>query len=219
MFFTSMIKNIIVKLRTMFNLLKKPQNVNIMGGFFKMKKVSFDIDRKSSLKVVLGKVAKLNNLKFYIRGAGHFVKIGEGVRISSGIIWMEDTNCKVIIGDRTTIEQVEFACTEPSSEINIGSDCMFSRGIELRTGDSHSIFDMNTKKRINYAQNINVGNKVWVGAHSRILKGVHIESEVVIGIGSLVLNGNVLKSNSVYGGVPAKMLKSNVTWDRQRIYK
>jgi acetyltransferase-like isoleucine patch superfamily enzyme len=203
----------------MCNLLKKPSNINIQGSYFKLKNVCFDIDRKSELKVVLGKGARLNNLKFFIRGTGHLVKIGEGVRISEGIIWMEDTNCKVIIGDRTTVESVEFACTEPSSEINIGSDCMFSKGIELRTGDSHSIFELNTKKRINYAQNINIENKVWIGAHSRILKGARIESEVIIGIGSLVLNGNVLKSNSVYGGVPAKLLKLNVTWDRERIYK
>ena len=63
---------------------------------------------------------------------------------------------------------------------------MFSNDIEFRTGDSHSIVDLDTRKRINYSQNIHVGNHVWIGSRSIILKGVNIGNNSIIGTGSIV---------------------------------
>ena len=93
---------------------------------------------------------------------------------------------------------------------------MFSSLIEFRTGDSHSIIDVVSKKRINYAQDVIIGNHVWIGAHSKILKGVTIGDNSIIGTNSLVTK-NILK-NSIAAGIPAKVLKSNVDWLRARIY-
>ncbi|NND34355.1 MAG: acyltransferase [Saprospiraceae bacterium] len=53
---------------------------------------------------------------------------------------------------------------------------------------------------------IRIGNNVWIGDKCTILKGVNIGDNVVIGAHSLV-NKDV-PSNSIVGGVPAKVLRS-----------
>lgn len=213
-----MLKRVLSKIISLINYCSIPSNVNFTGSFSNLKKLRFDIDSSSDLNLTMGKGVRLSNLTFFIRGKGHQIKLEDNVRISEGIIWMEDYNCNLLIKNNSTFESVEFALTEPYSEICIGSECMFSRGIEVRTGDSHSIIDNRTNKRINYAKNINIGDNVWVGAHTKILKGVETESDLIIGIGSIVVGNSLLKSNSIYGGAPAKLLKSNIKWDRTRLY-
>jgi acetyltransferase-like isoleucine patch superfamily enzyme len=155
-------------------------------------------------------------MMIYIRGNNHKLKIGENCQYKGGTIWFEDNYCEIEIGQKTTIESAHLAVTEPNKKITIGEDCMFSYAIEFRTGDSHSIIDNETKKRINLAQNIVVGNHVWIGAHSIILKGVNIGNNSIIGTNSLVTNS--IPSNSIAAGIPAKIIKNNVDWDRARIY-
>jgi acetyltransferase-like isoleucine patch superfamily enzyme len=132
---------------------------------------------------------------------------------------MEDHDCLIQLGNKSTIESAQLACTEPFSSIVIGNDCMFSNEIELRTGDSHSIIDLNTQQRINYAKNIKIEDRVWIGAHSKILKGAEIKSDVIVGIGSIVLGNIPLKNNSIYSGIPAKCVKEGIIWSRARILK
>ncbi|MGS0525300.1 hypothetical protein ACU8V7_09025 [Zobellia nedashkovskayae] len=80
----------------------------------------------------------------------------------------------------STFEDTHLAVTEPSSKVTIGVDCMFANTIDIRTGDSHSIIDIKSNKRINYAKNIIIGNHVWVGAHSSILKGATIADNSIV---------------------------------------
>jgi acetyltransferase-like isoleucine patch superfamily enzyme len=131
---------------------------------------------------------------------------------------MEDDNGLIRIGENSTIESAEFACTEPNSSIKIGSNCMFSKEIVIRTGDSHSIINLENNKRLNYAKNVKIEDNVWLGARVLVLKGSKIESNVVVGTGSIVTNREVLKGNSVYTGNPVKQIKSGVYWIRKRVY-
>ena len=207
------------KLSTLLNLLKKPKNIKIQGDYFSLHNIKFDIDEMSNVLIELGVGVKLNGVKIYIRGTNHKIILGDNVRVSKGIFCMEDNDCLIQIGNNTTIESAQFACTEPFSSINVGDDCMFSHDIELRTGDSHSILDLNTQDRLNFAKNINIENRVWIGAHVKILKGVEIQSDVVVGLGSIVLGSKILKKNTIYSGVPAKCLKQDIFWSRKRILK
>jgi acetyltransferase-like isoleucine patch superfamily enzyme len=157
--------------------------------------------------------AVLSDLQIYIRGNGHKITIGEYCIIKGGSIWIEDEFCEVKIGSKTTIGSAHIAVTEPNRRVIIGEDCMFSNSIEFRTGDSHSIID--TKKRINMAKDIVIGNHVWIGAHSIILKGVKIGDNSMIGINSIVTQD--IPNNSVAAGIPSKVIRSNTTWIRERI--
>ncbi|GGW40864.1 acyltransferase [Arenibacter certesii] len=161
--------------------------------------------------------AILSGITIYMRGDNHTLSIGKNCQFNGGSVWFEDHHCTLEIGNNSTIESAHIAVTEPNKKIIIGEDCMFSSHIEFRTGDSHSILDNTTRQRINYAENIQIGNHVWIGAHSIILKGVTIGNNCIIGTSSLVTNN--IPDNSIGAGVPAKVVKNNIDWVRERLYE
>ena len=103
---------------------------------------------------------------------------------------------------------------EPNLSCNIGEDCMFATNIIFRLSDFHTIIDNATNKITNYGKNIVVGNHVWLTQNVTILKGVHIADNSIIGTGSVVTKDcNTI--NSMYAGLPAKIIKTNVSWTRE----
>ena len=117
----------------------------------------------------------------------------------------------------------DFSCTnkctillhkEPSLSVTIGNDCMFGTNVVLRTTDAHAIYSLEDKKVNNFGQSISIGDHCWVAMNVTLLKGVHIANNSIIGTGSLVTK-SCEKSNSIYAGVPAKLIKSDVNWDRK----
>ena len=55
-----------------------------------------------------------------------------------------------------------------------------------------------------------IGNHVWVGANSTVLKNVTIEDGAIVGANSLVTKN--VSSNCVVAGNPAKVIKENILW-------
>jgi acetyltransferase-like isoleucine patch superfamily enzyme len=159
---------------------------------------------------------KLDNISVKINGSHNKIIILSGCVLHSTELWIEDDYCEITIGRGTTIESAHIAVTENNSSIKIGADCMFAKEIVVRTGDSHSIIDLDTNKRLNFARSVVIGNHVWLGHRSVILKGVNIGDNSIIATSSVVTK-NVAK-NTLVGGTPAKILKSNVNWTRERIH-
>ncbi|SCX82434.1 acyltransferase [Flavobacterium caeni] len=160
--------------------------------------------------------AVLENMRIFMRGSNHTLRIGQRCHLKGGDFYFEDDRCTIQIGDNTTVESAHFAVTEPDRSITIGQDCMFSTGIEFRTGDSHSIIDNTTKLRINYAKDIHVKDHVWIGANAIILKGVTLGNDCIVGTGSLVTSD--VPDNCIAAGIPAKVVKENINWLKKRIY-
>jgi acetyltransferase-like isoleucine patch superfamily enzyme len=173
----------------------------------------FDIVGNNN-KIVIEKSSSINNVLFFIRGDNHLIEIDENCYIGGGELWIEDNNCAIIINSGTTIESAHLAVTEPHSRIEIHDDCMLANNIEIRTGDSHSIIDANTGQKINPAKNVILQSHVWVGAHVKILKGVTISSNSVIGTSSVVTNS--IPGNCIAAGIPAKVIKTGTNWKRER---
>lgn len=190
-------------------------NVIKLDGAF-LKNVCFDIVGDNNTVIINSRV-KLFNTKIYIRGSEHRLLIGEDCYIKDGILWFEDYGCQIVIGSKTTVEQAGLAVTEPKSVIKIGEDCMLAYDVDIRSGDSHSIIDISSNERTNYAKDINIENHVWIAAHVQVLKGVSIGSNSIIGICSVVTKN--IPANSLAVGVPAQVSKTGVTWLRKRIYK
>jgi len=67
-----------------------------------------------------------------------------------------------------------------------------------------------------YAKNVTIGNHVWVGAHASILKGSVIPNNCVIATRS-VITKVFNESHAVIAGIPAKIVKHNIDWLRERI--
>ena len=168
-------------------------------------------------RIRIGQHSRINGLIVRIHGNGHTVVIGEScVFNEGGTIWIEDEGSRLSIGNGTTIEFAEIAITEAGSKVTIGADCLISYDVDIRTGDSHSILDGDTAKRFNYAEDVLIADHVWIGARCAILKGSVISSETVVGTGSVV-TGKFAETGVVLAGNPARIVKSNVRWLRERL--
>jgi acetyltransferase-like isoleucine patch superfamily enzyme len=160
--------------------------------------------------------ASVKDCLIEVIGDHHRLLIGENVVLTQSILWFEDHNCLISIGKGTTMQRNgHIAVTEPGRKIEIGDNCMFSFDVDIRNGDSHSIIDASTGKRINWAKNIHIGEHVWLGAYTQILGGAEIEKNAIIGIRSLV-KGKI-EEGVIAAGIPAKAIRSGFTWDSRRI--
>ena len=197
-------------------ILLKNGSGNIIENLGSLHQVNYDITGNNNL-IKIGKNCVISNFRFYIKGNNHRILIGENCRIKGGDCWLEDDDGEINIGKNTTIESAHLAVTETSRKIEIGEDCMFSYGIEVRTGDSHSIIDRESGKRINFAKDITISDHVWVGAKATILKGCKIGKNSIISTGAIVTKD--VTANTIVAGVPAKTVKTNINWLRERIDK
>ena len=160
--------------------------------------------------------ASVKDCEIEILGDDHILVIGENVILTQSVLWFEDHHGEINIGKGTTMQRNgHIAVTEPFRKINIGENCMFSFNVDIRNGDSHSIFSQESGKRINWAKNVEIGNHVWLGAHTQIIGGTQIGQNSIIGIRSLV-NG-AISENSIAVGIPAKVVKTGFTWDSKRL--
>ena len=151
----------------------------------------------------------------HIMGNNNTIEIGENAHLDTIQIWIEDNNCQIKIGDGTFIgDHTHLACTENKSIISIGSRCMLSSYIQIRTGDSHSLLD-SEGNRINPAKSVYVSDHVWIGEGTKILKGAKIGKDCVVSTGAIVTKE--FAEGLLIGGIPAKVLKENISWNSKRL--
>lgn len=156
-----------------------------------------------------------HNLKFHVTGTGNRVDIADGVVIQGGLIYLEDSDNYISIGKNTTIGEAEIAVAEYGTAIHIGEDCMLSKGIRITTTDSHSVLDISTGKRLNPAKNVIIGDHVWIGMNVAINKGGNIGTNSIVAGNSVVTHD--VPENVVVAGIPAVIVKKDVTWSHERI--
>ena len=157
----------------------------------------------------------LHNCVIDIHGDNNRIEIGEHTTVCYGEIYMEDNDNAIYIGKHTCLAgKNHLACTE-GRKIIIGDHCLFSSEIVLRTGDSHSILDCEGN-RTNQAKDIVIDNHVWIGYRVLINKGVHICEDSIVGTGSVVTK-TIEEKNVLMAGNPAKIVKHNVSWCKERI--
>ena len=79
------------------------------------------------------------------------------------------------------------------SNLKIGRDCLWGE-TTIWTSDFHSILKKGTLSRINPPADIQIGNAVWFGHQSLILKGAQIGNDSVTGISFSVAQANLSES-------------------------
>lgn len=151
-----------------------------------------------------------NSLKIVIKGHNNKLIFGDDVKFT-GHILIVGSNRIVEIGKNTTAQGVYILSRD--EDVSIGSDCMFSREIEIRSTDVHKIYDINTGERLNPAKKIMIGDHVWIAVRVIISKGSVIPSGCVVGASSFV-NKEFTIPNSIIAGTPAKVVKQNIRWER-----
>ena len=56
---------------------------------------------------------------------------------------------------------------------------------------------------------VHIGNNVTIGAHSVLLAGVTVGDGALVATGAVVKKGTQIAPGEIWGGVPAKCIKSN----------
>ena len=77
----------------------------------------------------------------------------------------------------------------------------------LLSASNHVTHDLNKPIRLQGHEGgkISIGNNVWIASNTCILSGANIGNGCIISAGSVV--SGICKSNSVYGGNPARFLR------------
>ena len=120
--------------------------------------------------------------------------------------------CK--IGDDVVFNgSTSIILAEKDNSVFIGKGSLFANNVTLSTTDSHAIFCTKSGERINPAQDIFIGDYVWLCENVTVLKGAHIPNNCVCGIGSIV-NQQFVEENTILAGIPAKIVRRNIRWER-----
>jgi acetyltransferase-like isoleucine patch superfamily enzyme len=96
-----------------------------------------------------------------------------------------------------------FTILDGSGGLEIGDDCTFSAGVHVYTHDSVRATLDGPRAPIE-RQPVKIGNRVYIGPHSVIARGVTIGDRVVVGANSLVRED--VPSGKKVAGNPARIL-------------
>lgn len=96
-------------------------------------------------------------------------------------------------------------------KIVIGNDVAIGSNVCIRDTDSHQIIDGRKQILNSVSSPVYIGNHVWIGEGSIILKGVRIGNDSIVAAGAVVTHD--VPDNCVVAGVPAKVVKMNITWE------
>lgn len=147
----------------------------------------------------------LNRGLIIIRNGGTLTILGD-VYVGEGTVIVVHNGGHLSIGHGTYI--TGDSRIEVKSAINIGEHCAISWGVSILDDDHHELgFPKNGE-----AFTTLIGNKVWIGAHSMILKNSIVGDGSVVAAKSLV-NSHV-PSNTLCGGVPASVIRKSITWEK-----
>ena len=103
------------------------------------------------------------------------------------------------IGNRTGISGSRIVAME---RITIGEECMIGAGCLICDSDMHEI-PLSSENPIR-VKPIQIGNQVFLGAQSVILKGVTLGDRCIIGAGSVATKS--FATDAITGGNPARLL-------------
>jgi acetyltransferase-like isoleucine patch superfamily enzyme len=110
-----------------------------------------------------------------------------------------DKKASLVIGHNCRISNTTIICQQ---NISIGKNVMIGGGTEIYDTDFHSL---KAEERIRdevkgKKASVTIGDNVFIGTNTMVLKGSAIGDNVVIGANSVV--SGILESNSVYVGNP-----------------
>jgi acetyltransferase-like isoleucine patch superfamily enzyme len=135
---------------------------------------------------------------FHVKGR---VKLGPGVGVVTG------PNARLTIGDNTYITASSVVYC--AKEIEIGSNCAIAWNTTIMDTDFHHIYYPDGTQNELTAP-VRIGDKVWIGCNTTILKGVTIGDNAVIGANTLV-NKDV-PPNSLAVGNPMRIVREGIDW-------
>lgn len=143
---------------------------------------------------------------FVLLRSGSVLTVNGSVRLASRATLQLHYNAKLSIGTAYINHDASIIIGSDSS---IGDGLLMSRDVKIFDSDFHKILDENGNQS-NLPKPVIIGNHVWIGIGTIILRGSKIEDGAVIAAGSVVM-GKV-KAGTLAIGNPARSF-SNVRWE------
>lgn len=118
-----------------------------------------------------------------------------------------DNGAELIIGNNVGMSSTALVA---KTSIHIGDNVKIGGGVCIYDTDFHSLDPEIRKNRVLDRISMNnkpvvIGDNVFIGAHSTILKGVTVGNNSIIGACSVVTRS--IPENEIWGGNPAKFIK------------
>ena len=190
------------------------ENNRIIAPCALLKKTNIRI-KGSNNTLIIGDFTRAIGASIYINGNNNRIVIGDWGYLKETDLFIEDDGGSIVIGNAAKIIGKTYMAVIEGTSITIGDGCIFSHDVQFRTGDGHSILDMQGR-RINESRDIVVGNHVWFGTKVYCTKGARIGSHCIVGTGALVTK-DLAESYCTLAGVPAKIVKRGTDWSMRRI--
>lgn len=93
-----------------------------------------------------------------------------------------------------------------NSSVKIGEWCAIGYNVNIHAITHHPDHSTGPENERPYIEeSIVIGNNNWIGSNVFILPGVHIGNNCVIGSNSVV--NTDIPDNSIFGGIPAKLIR------------
>lgn len=176
---------------TLLNALDYNCNFNNLNLSIKSKNETNKVNIKGDIKT--HDIIDNNYLHIiFVNGKNNSIVIGENCTFGGLTITVWGDNNYLQIGDRCTfgidneIDLGDGITNNNEVPIYIGDDCMFSRRTVIKNCDGHPIININNEQVNQSKSGIHIGNHVWVGLQSTILKDVNISDCVIIGANAIV---------------------------------
>ncbi|MGK0724378.1 acyltransferase [Aerococcus urinaeequi] len=187
------------------------ENSILLKGDILIKNCQFKITGNNN-KVLLDTGIELRDCNITIRGDNNTIIIGKNCQFKElDLNLTGDNNIFECQSETTSSGHIECQIRE-ACKIHIGENCLLSRNIIIRTSDSHPIYS-EENKRINFAENVIIGNNCWVSQNVTLLKGTELPNGTIVGSGSIVTKA-FSELNSVIVGSPAQVVRTKVRWER-----
>lgn len=168
------------------------------------KTAKINISGKLAMNVRSNKKVKNRSCGYLILGNNSQLKVDGYFDVMSGCTIGVMDNAKLSLKSGYINYNTKIYCFK---EINVGENVAISENVIIRDSDNHSILSANHVK----AKPINIGNHVWIGMNSTILKGVTIGDGAIVAAGAVVTKD--VPPKTIVAGVPAKVIKENIDWE------
>ncbi len=166
--------------------------------------------------------------------SGVNLEVGEDVTVNHGRwLFFDDTKCRIgkrcnfigsgsitlwpssylDIGDFGSFQIRYFFATISNAKVIVGKDALFARGVTVRSGDGHPLYDLLSGKRLPEKKYVILHDHVWVGQETIILGDTEIETGCMIGAKSLVKGD--FPNNVMIAGQMARIIRKNIAWSKE----
>ncbi len=161
-------------------------------------------------------------LKLKFNSCGKLLRAEKGVRVLR-------YNCEISLGDKVNVHRhvklSAYGNAGKKAVLKIGNGVAVGDRTEIHAGDSVTIGDgtligwdccimdrdyHKLESETEVTAPVVIGNNVWIGCNTIILKGIKIGDGAVVAAGSVVTKD--VPAGALVGGNPARVIKENVSW-------